>query len=228
MITVEEHRDRILAAVRLLEATTMPVNAALGRFLREPVRSQVDLPLFDNSAMDGFAVRFDDVSAASPDAPVVLEVVADLPAGTSDDPPLRAGQAARIMTGSPVPADADAVVPFEDTVGGLEDSLGRVEVIEHRGHAEPISARVPRSARPGTRSFPPEPSWAAVSSRLAAAAGVTEVVVSRLPRVAVISTGDELRPPAPRCGAARSPSRTARCWRDCASRSAPRWCCAPR
>src|SRR5690606_37319453 len=83
MITVEEHRDRILAAVPTLEATRVPLAAALGRILREPVRSAVDLPLFDNSAMDGFAVRFADVAGASAESPVSLEVVADMPAGSA-------------------------------------------------------------------------------------------------------------------------------------------------
>src|SRR5690606_33523442 len=129
MITVEEHRDRILGAVPTLEATQVPLVAALGRILREPVRSAVDLPLFDNSAMDGFAVRFADVADATADSPVGLEVVADVPAGSADDPAFGLGQAVRIMTGAPVPRDADAIVPFEDTAGGLADSLGGIRVL---------------------------------------------------------------------------------------------------
>ncbi|QAY60547.1 molybdopterin molybdenumtransferase MoeA [Microbacterium protaetiae] len=195
MITVEEHRQRILAAVRPLEALTVPVTAALGRVLREPVRAAVDLPLFDNSAMDGFAVHYADVTAASADHPVTLEVVADLPAGTSLNPALQTGQAARIMTGAPMPSSADVVVPFEDTAGGLADSLGRISVvaappapgthIRPRGEEYHVGDEILRAGlRLGARQL------AAVS-----AAGVCEVVVARVPRVAVISTGDELRPP---------------------------------
>ena len=93
--------------------------------------------------MDGFAVRFADVADAAPGRLARLQVVADLPAGTALDPALAAGEAARIMTGSPVPTAADAIVPFEDTVGGLADSLDEIVVeqaprargahIRHRG-----------------------------------------------------------------------------------------------
>jgi molybdopterin molybdotransferase len=192
VISVEDHLRRILDAVRALDAVRLPVDDALGRTLREDVRSHVDLPLFDNSAMDGFAVRFADIEGAAADRPVTLEVVADLPAGTGDDPRLLAGQAARIMTGAPLPSDADTVVPFEETTGGLADSLSRVEVTaattagantrrrgeEHAAGDVVLTAGV----RLGARQL-----------AAAAAAGVAQLTVSRLPRVAVISTGDELR-----------------------------------
>ena len=195
MITVEEHLASVLAAVRPLDATTMPVDAALGRTLREPLVAAVELPPFDNSAMDGFAVHFADVRDAAADRPAVLEVVADLPAGSPLDPPLARGQAARIMTGAAVPTDADTVVPFEETRGGLADSLGRIEVlaapraagahVRGRGEDCPLGGELlPAGTLLGSRQL-----------AAAAGAGVTEVVVSRLPRVAVISTRDELRPP---------------------------------
>ena len=107
----------------------MPAATAAGRKLREPLRARVDIPVFDNSAMDGFAVRFADVAAAGPDSPVTLQVVGDLPAGSPLDPPLAPGEAIRIMTGSAVPTGADGIVPFEDTAGGLDDSLGRITVV---------------------------------------------------------------------------------------------------
>ncbi len=195
MITVDEHRDRILQAVRLLEAVTVPVDAAAGRTLREPVRAAVDLPLFDNSAMDGFAVRFADVAAASVDRPVALDVVADLPAGSGEDPALAAGQAARIMTGAPLPGDADTVVPFEDTRGGLADSLGRIEVIAPPARPGAHVRRRGEECRTGDEILPAGTALGARQLAAAAAAGVSTVVVSRLPRVAVVSTGDELRPP---------------------------------
>jgi molybdopterin molybdotransferase len=195
MITVDEHRARILAAVRPLDAVTVPVAAALGRVLHEAVRSAVDLPLFDNSAMDGFAVHHADVAAASPSSPVTLEVVADLPAGTSLNPPIARGQAARIMTGAPFPTAADTVVPFEDTAGGLADSLETVSVIAAPRvvgmHIRPRG----EECRAGDEILPAGLMLGGRQLASAAAAGVTEVVVSRVPRVAVISTGDELRPP---------------------------------
>ncbi|WP_308491631.1 molybdopterin molybdotransferase MoeA [Microbacterium terrisoli] len=195
MITVEEHLAQILAAVRPLETARVPLADALGRVLSESVRSAVDLPLFDNSAMDGFAVRFADVQTAGADAPVALRVVADLPAGTADDPALKPGEAARIMTGAPVPADADTIVPFEDTAGGLSDSLtvAEVRVAPHaRGaHIRPQA----EEHRVGDVILEAGEMLGARQLAAAAAAGVYEVTVSRMPRVAVVSTGDELAAP---------------------------------
>lgn len=195
MITVEEHRARILAAVRPVDAVHVPLPAALGRILREPVTSAVDLPLFDNSAMDGFAVRFADVAGAAAGAPVELDVVADIPAGSSAEPTFGPGQAVRIMTGAPVPPAADAIVPFEDTVGGLADSLGRIRVLAAphlRGaHIRPQG----EECRAGDVVLAAGAEMGGRQLAAIAAAGIAEVVVSRVPRVAVISTGDELRPP---------------------------------
>ena len=101
--TVEEHLGEILGAVRPLGAIDVPLAEASGRTPANPVLARVDIPVFDNSAMDGFAVRFADVANASDGAPVTLRVVADLPAGTDLDPPTGAGEAARIITGSPLP-----------------------------------------------------------------------------------------------------------------------------
>src|SRR6185436_19341032 len=98
-----------LDAVVLLDAYAVPLSAARGRTLREPVTAMVDIPVFDNSAMDGFAVLFDDVANASPESPVTLTVVADLPAGSELDPPIARGETARIMTGSPTPTAATAI-----------------------------------------------------------------------------------------------------------------------
>ena len=95
------------------------------RVLRVAVHAAVDVPGFDCSAMDGFAVRADDVTGV----PTTLRVVADLPAGADLDPPIAAGEAVRIMTGAPVPTHATAVVPFEDTADGLAGGLGPVTVL---------------------------------------------------------------------------------------------------
>lgn len=193
--TVEQHLDTVLAAAALLGAERVPLDNAHGRTLREPVLAAVDLPAFDNSAMDGFAVRFADVTDAAPDAPVALEVVADLPAGTADDPALAPCQAARIMTGAPVPAGADAIVPFEDTVGGLADSLGTITVLRApRGSGAHIR-RAGEDARAGDEVLTAGVLLGPLQVAAIAAAGVAEVVVTRQPRVAVISTGSELAEP---------------------------------
>ncbi|WP_439593707.1 molybdopterin molybdotransferase MoeA [Microbacterium sp.] len=192
LVGVEEHLAHILGHVRALPSETLDVERAHGRTLAEPLRARVDIPVFDNSAMDGFAVHFADVRSASPEAPVRLRVVADLPAGTSADPAIGAGEAARIMTGSPVPSATDVIVPFEDTAGGLEDSLGEIVVL-----------RAPRAAGTHVRLRGVD---AVVGDVLlsaghvlrarqlaaAAAAGIAAVVVAERPRVAVVSTGSEL------------------------------------
>ncbi|MFJ2370643.1 gephyrin-like molybdotransferase Glp [Microbacterium sp. NPDC087665] len=190
--TVEDQLARVLAAVHPLDTEVRAVQRAAGRTLAEPATAAHDIPLFDNSAMDGFAVRAADVADASAEHPITLRVVADLPAGVSIDPALAAGEAARIMTGSPTPTDADAIVPFEDTAGGLADSLGEVRVL--RAPAKPGAFVRRRGAdlhrgdevvRAGERLGP-------FQVAAAVAAGVSQVVVTRAPRVAVVSTGSEL------------------------------------
>ena len=191
---VEEQLAVVLSRVRALETTTVPVWGALGRTLREPLRARVDIPVFDNSAMDGFAVRFADVADAASDRPVQLTVVADLPAGTSLDPAIGPGQAARIMTGAPVPAAADAIVPFEDTAGGLADSLGEITVLRAPRVRGAHVRRRGEDAVVGTELLAAGSPLGPLQLAAAAAAGIADVVVSRVPRIAVVSTGSELVP----------------------------------
>ena len=195
LLTVEEHRDRVLAAVALLPAESVPLAEASGRTLAEPVLAAHDLPGFDNSSMDGFAVRFADIEGADAEHPVTLRVVADLPAGTADDPALAPGEAARIMTGAAVPADADAIVPFEDTAGGLADSLDTVEVLRAPASAGAFIRRRGGDTRTGDTVLSPGERLGPFALSAAAAAGVDTVSVTRRPRVAIVSTGSELVAP---------------------------------
>lgn len=193
--SVEEHLATVLDAVTPLPAADLEIDAALGRTLAAPVTASVDIPVFTNSAMDGYAVRFEDAARAAPDAPVRLRVVADVPAGSERDPVLAAGEAARIMTGAPLPSAADTIVPFEDTEGGLEGSGDEVIVqraprslgAHVRGRADDAAAGA--TVMPGGILFGPFQAGAA------AAAGVATVRVTRAPRVAVLSTGSELAAP---------------------------------
>lgn len=195
LVAVAAHLDAVLATVVPVDAVRVPLAAARGTTLRSAVHAAVDIPVFDNSAMDGFAVRHDDVSSATDDAPVALRVVADLPAGTALDPPLASGEAARIMTGSPVPTAATAIVPFEDTAGGLADSLGTILVLRApRGEGAHIRRRGD-DVRAGAEILAPGTVLGALQLAAAAAAGVADVSVSRMPRIAVVSTGSELVPP---------------------------------
>lgn len=193
--SVEQHLAEVLAAVVPLATQTVPLVQAHGRTLREPVRAAVDVPVFDNSAMDGFAVRFADVAGATASAAVTLAVVADLPAGTAEDPPLQPGEAARIMTGAPVPADADAIVPFEHTAGGLADSLRTATVLCAPRMPGAHIRRAGEDACTGDVVLPAGIVLGALQLSAAAAAGAAEVAVSARPRVAVVPTGTELVAP---------------------------------
>ena len=191
MITVEAHLARVLAAVEpLTRRETLPLADAAGRTLAVDLVSHLDVPPFDNSAMDGYAVRRADLRGASPDAPVTLEVVGDLPAGASDDPALARGQAVRIMTGAPVPSGADAVVAVEATDGGTEQV--RVEV-------EPIAGRHIRcageDARRGAAVLTAGTVLAPRHLAAAAAAGHAVLDLVARPRVAIAATGSELVAP---------------------------------
>ncbi|MER7446398.1 gephyrin-like molybdotransferase Glp [Microbacterium sp. NPDC097977] len=193
--TVEEQLALVLDAALVLPTETRAVREAARRTLAEPATAAHDIPLFDNSAMDGFAVRAADVAAASAENPVVLRVVADLPAGVSDDPPLDAGDAARIMTGSPTPSAADAIVPFEDTAGGLADSLGEVRVLRAPATPGAFVRRRGADLHAGDAVVLAGERLGAFQLAAAVAAGVDTVSVTRAPRVAVVSTGSELLSP---------------------------------
>jgi molybdopterin molybdotransferase len=195
LLTVEEHRARVLAAVVLLPAESIALTEAADRTLAEPVLAAHDLPGFDNSSMDGFAVRFADVERADAENPATLKVVADLPAGTADDPALAPGEAARIMTGAAVPADADAIVPFEDTAGGLADSLDTVEVRRAPAAVGAFIRRRGGDTREGDVVLSPGERLGPFALAAAAAAGVDVVRTTRRPRVAIVSTGSELVAP---------------------------------
>lgn len=193
--SVEEQLHRVLSAALLLPTEAVAVTAALGRTLARPVVASGDIPLFDNSAMDGFAVRYAEVADASLDAPVTLRVVADLPAGTTEDPALGPGEAARIMTGSAVPADADVIVPFEDTAAGLAGGVTEVTVERAPRAAGTFVRRRGGDLRAGDEVVPAGRRLGAFQIAAAIAAGVGEVHVTATPRVAVVSTGSELAAP---------------------------------
>src|SRR5688572_3377939 len=116
MLVVEEAQQAVLDEVGVLETENVRFSESLGRILREDVRASRDIPEADNTAMDGYAVRSGDVAAA----PVVLNVIEDLPAGRVGAKALTPGTAIRIMTGALLPRGADAVVPVELTDAGSE------------------------------------------------------------------------------------------------------------
>lgn len=192
-ITVEQAREAALAMVAPLGAERVALTEALGWVLAADARSDIDVAPFDNSAMDGFAVRAADLASATAETPVILEVAADIPAGAWWDGPLAPGQAARIMTGAPVPAGADTVVMVEvtRTVAG-DGSIGsRVAFAQVPSEGDHIRRRGEEvSAGEVVLSAGEVIGPAAIG--LLAATGHATVEVFRRPRVAVISTGSEL------------------------------------
>jgi molybdopterin molybdotransferase len=199
LLSVAEARQRLLAAFTPVDVEMIPLTQSAGRVLAKDVRSAVDLPLFDNSSMDGFAVQAADVSGASPNTPVELKVVGDVPAGHVSPIGLQTGEALRIMTGAPVPHGADAVIPVEDTDQFRKDL--------HTGATLPESVKVYRSIKPGDYIRPRGEDVHLGELILAgnirlrpqdvgilAMIGVAEVQVYRRPKVALLSTGDEIVP----------------------------------
>src|SRR5512141_2180013 len=115
LLSVDEARERILSHFKPLTTETVSLAESSNRVLAEDNHAADDLPLFDNSSMDGFAIRAADSVDAAPDSPRTLRVVADIPAGVAPTISLASGEAARIMTGARMPDGADSVVPVEDT-----------------------------------------------------------------------------------------------------------------
>lgn len=190
MRTLAEHRAAALALGAPLPTEEVGLDDALGRVLAQDVRTADALPRWANSAMDGYAVHLADLVGASAEHPVTLWVVADLPAGTSADPRIDRGTAARIMTGAPVPSGADAIVPVEHTDGGTISVTVRVEPAPGahvRGAGEDAAA--------GDLVVPAGTLLGPAHVSACASVGQARLVVHRRPRVAVVSTGDELVAP---------------------------------
>lgn len=200
MFSVDDALNRILPEFQPLPAETVHLSAALGRVLAQPVIAPHDLPPFPNSGMDGYAVRAEDTLSAAADAPVVLRVVGDIPAGTFPNFTLQAGEAARIMTGAPIPRGADAVVPHEQTDDRTFQFEGRsnppppeVSIMTAFKRGNSLRARG-EDVRAGELILSAGRVLRAADLGVLAGLGISQVAVTRRPRVAVISTGDELLP----------------------------------
>lgn len=193
MITVEEAIEQVLSRIAVLPAQRVPLLEALGRVLAEDVISDIDVSPFDNSAMDGYAVRYADVAEASPEAPVTLRVVDHIPAGVAPTVAVGPGEASRIMTGAPVPEGADSVVMVEKTRSGENEGStgGTVEILHAAQPGEHIRARA-EEVRAGQAVLLAGETLGSAGIGLAASVGHPEVLVYRRPRVAIVSTGDEL------------------------------------
>lgn len=189
---VDEARERVLAAAEQLGTERIPLVSALGRALAEDVFAEATLPPWDNSAMDGFALRAADLRAASRSAPVALRVVRRVRAGERPGAPLAPGEAVRIMTGAPLPPGADTVVRVEDTDGEAEPGIVRIFDARDAGqNIRPAGQDMRRGERLLARGHTISPGTVGVL----AATGRSSVLVHRAPTVAVLATGDEVRGP---------------------------------
>jgi molybdopterin molybdotransferase len=192
-LPIGEARDRILDAVRVLESEARPLMSSLGHVLARGIDSPVDLPPRDNSGMDGFAVRGDDVRGASRSSPRELVVIADVHAGGSAGEPVRPGTAVRIMTGAPIPTGADTVIRVEHTDGGRFDAPGRgVVAIYDDSDAGRNVRRAGEDIRRGDRVLEAGRMIRAAELGVAASLGQARLEVVRRPRIGLLTSGDEL------------------------------------
>ncbi|SDJ23448.1 molybdopterin molybdochelatase [Frankineae bacterium MT45] len=190
MRTVSEHQAFVAALIPPTQPVAVPLEQAAGRVLAVDIVARRPLPAFDNSAMDGYAVRGAEVVSATEAAPVTLPVSADIPAGRVDTPALAVGTAHRIMTGAPVPVGADTIVQVEATDGGLDQVLIR--------ESRPVGTAIRRAGEDvaaGETVLTAGVVLGAAHLGLLAALGEPTVTVWAPLRVLVLSTGSELVAP---------------------------------
>lgn len=195
MVSVEEALQKILSCIEVLEPETKPILDCLGQVLAEDIRSTIDIPPLDNSAMDGYAVKAEDMRGAGEASPKILLVTGKVAAGSMPRGEVKRGSAIRIMTGAPLPQGADAVVPFEDTDEVARKASHRdlsqigilCEVREGtniRRKGEDI-AKGSLVLKKGTVLRPAE-------TGVLASLGHPAATVIRRPVVSILATGDEL------------------------------------
>lgn len=188
LLTIEEALARVLERARPLEAEEVVVGETSGRVLADDVHALIDLPPFPSSAMDGFALR-------AADTPGRLPVVERIAAGTPARRPLDPGEAMGIATGGSVPTGADAVVPLE-RVTDHGDEIEVADAVVEKDNVRPVGGDV----RSGALLLPAGTLVGPAQVGALAAAGIASVRCARRPRVAVLSTGTELRRPGERLG----------------------------
>jgi molybdopterin molybdotransferase len=199
LLSVSEALNRLLTNFSPVEMELVPLREAAGRVISEEIKSDIDLPLFTNSSMDGFALRSQDINGASLENPVTLTVIEDIPAGKKPTLNITKNQVSRIMTGAPLPNGADAIIPIEDT--DQFDLHPREEV------SLPERIQVYRSLKSGdyVRKRGEDVVTGEIVLKqksklrpqdlgLLAMLGKSKIPVYKVPRVVILSTGDELVP----------------------------------
>jgi len=187
MIPVDEALNKILSNVYPLGSEKVSILDALGRVISEDIQANRNIPPLDNSAMDGYALKYEDVQKASSNDPVRLEVIEDLPAGFISKKKLEKGKAIRIMTGAPIPKGADTVIPVEETK--KED--GSVLIFKAVGLGENIR-KSGEDVKKGDRVISKGDAIRPAEVGMLASVGRSFVSVYQRPLVAILCTGDEL------------------------------------
>lgn len=191
MLIPTEAESIILNLVQPLQETeTIALKNANGRILAQTVQSELDFPYWDNSAMDGYAVQYEDVKNCSQDHPTILEIIEDIPAGKKPQKTLQSRQASRIFTGAMLPESADTIVIQENTQRKDDQVVifsppKQAQFVRHRGTFYQAGEAL---LQPGIKIKAPE-------IAVLATAQCTQLTVYRRPRVAIFSTGDELITP---------------------------------
>lgn len=188
MLKVRDALKTILNSVKPLDAEVVRLTESLDRVLAQDIRAGSDIPGFDNSAMDGYAVKSIDLKGASKNNPRVLEVIADLKAGDMPKKILKNHQAIRIMTGAVMPKGADSVVMVEDTQRGKKN---KVKIFKEARIGENIR-RAGEDVKKGELVISYGTLLKSAHIGLLASLGIAKVKVTRKPKVAILATGDEL------------------------------------
>ena len=187
MISFDEALNNILSHIHALGLEKVSLLESLGRVLAEDISAKRDIPPLDNSAMDGYALKFEDVQNTSPDHPVRLEVIEDLPAGFISTKKIEKGKAIRIMTGAPIPKGADTVIPVEETK--RED---RSVLIFKAAALDENIRKSGEDVRKGDRVISMGDTLRPAEVGMLASVGRSFVAVYQRPLVAILCTGDEL------------------------------------
>ena len=192
MISVEEALEKILANVSVLEAEDKSILESPGQVLAEDVYSDTNIPSLDNSAMDGYAVRAADTRGASPQSPRVLRVIDTVPAGSISKKQVIPGTAVRIMTGAPVPEGADSIVRFEDSDeqerGRNAGEIGVLCEVPAGKQIRRAGEDIVKGTLVLAKGLTIKPAHVGILASLGKAA----VSVIRRPKIAILTTGNEL------------------------------------
>lgn len=199
MIDIEEALKRILKDFKPLESETKAILSAQGQILTKDILGSFDVPGFDNSAMDGFAVISDDTIGSTPQMPATLKVIGSVSAGEISRQTVKKGTAIRIMTGAAIPKGANAVVPFEETDEvdrkiKLENEMSQISILAETKSGTHIRLSG-QDIQQGEKVLPAGTTLQSADIGVLASLGYEKVDVIRRPRISILSTGKELIQP---------------------------------